>query len=109
MKKSELKALIREVIEELQSKPVPKDPTKEEMLNFFKQKQGLYGSWGEIDPDAEAAIYWFAHDYHGGQWSNLYSALSTSPYRPGRMMSSAEDEGESVKMMYDDLVSEFGG
>jgi hypothetical protein len=33
--------------------------------------------------DREGAIYWFAADYHSGQWSNLYEALSTSPYSPG--------------------------
>lgn len=35
------------------------------------------------DADAYCAIYWFASDYHNGQRSNLYSVLSTSPYRPG--------------------------
>jgi hypothetical protein len=33
--------------------------------------------------DIEEAAYWIAADYHGGQWSSLYSALSTSPYSPG--------------------------
>ena len=60
---------------------------------------------GEIDIfDIEAAIYWFASDYHRGQWSELYSILSTSEYRPGRMETSALHAGETVQMSYDVLV-----
>jgi hypothetical protein len=33
--------------------------------------------------DAAVALHWFASDYHGGQWSTLYSILSTSEYSPG--------------------------
>ena len=32
--------------------------------------------------DREAAIYWFAAHYHGGQQTNLYSALSQSEFNP---------------------------
>jgi hypothetical protein len=110
MKEEQLRKLIREMVEELMHEAsTPSDPTREELVNFFKGRQGLYGSWDEIEFEAEAAIYWFAHDYHGGQTTNLYSVLSTSEYRPGATMSSAEDEGESVKTMYDDLVNKFGG
>jgi len=52
------------------------DATREEMLQ-------LLASCGCADFEAEAAIYWFAHDWHGGQGSNLYSAMCTSRYRPG--------------------------
>jgi hypothetical protein len=55
-----------------------KDPTKDEMQAFLTE---AYGE--EIDQfDIEEAIYWFAYEWHGGQWTNLYSALSTSPYKP---------------------------
>jgi len=89
------------------------DPTKEEMVNFLTQK-----FHGMVDPaetdannfDVAAAIYWFANDYHGGQSSNLYSALSTSDYRPGPMHKSVEDdESETATMMYQELVNKFGG
>lgn len=56
--------------------------------------------------DIEEAIYWFATDYHGGQSSNLYSALSTSEYRPGRS-SSGPEEGSMGEMIYADLVDTF--
>ena len=89
------------------------DPTKEEMVDFLTNKfQGL------VDPmetdanafDIAAAIYWFANDYHGGQSSNLYSALSTSDYRPGPMHKSIEDdESETATMMYQELVNQYGG
>jgi hypothetical protein len=58
------------------AKLILSDPTRDEMLT------ALAGA-GADEFDIEAAIYWFAADWHGGQWSNLYSALSTSPYRPG--------------------------
>lgn len=80
------------------------DPDREEMLQYLKSQ---FGSEANED-DAEVAIYYFASDYHGGQSSNLYSVLSTSPYRPGPI-SNVESEGELVKMMYDALVDEFGG
>jgi len=47
------------------------DPTHAEMEEF------LYSNWDPYEItefDVEEAIYWFAHDYHSGQWSNLYSA-----------------------------------
>lgn len=53
------------------------------------------------DSDIEAALYWFASDNHEGQWSDLYSILSTSPYTPGRLMTSVEDEGELAEMIYE--------
>lgn len=40
------------------------------------------------DPiEIEQAIYWWAADHHEGQWSELYSILSTSAYRPGPLES----------------------
>lgn len=29
------------------------------------------------------ALYWYATDYHNGQWSDLYAITSTLDYRPG--------------------------
>lgn len=82
------------------------DPTKREMkLHLGRQWKKLLGpSW---EDDAEIAIYWYANDYHGGQFSNLYSTLSTSPYNPGPY-STKESEGGMVAEMYADLESQFG-
>jgi len=78
------------------------DPSRQEMIEHIK---GVYGR--EADRfDVEEAIYWFANDYHGGQGSNLYSALSTSEYRPGRS-SSGPEEGSMAEMIYSDLVDTF--
>ena len=71
------------------------DPTRDEMLTALA---------GADEFDIEAAIYWFANDWHGGQWSNLYSALSTSPYRPGLSESGCPDEALDS---YDTLMSNF--
>ena len=54
------------------------DPTADEMRAFLKAYDSSADSF-----DIEEAIYWFANDWHSGQWSNLYSALSTSEYHPG--------------------------
>jgi hypothetical protein len=59
------------------------DPTRDEMLTALA---------GADEFEVEAAIYWFAADWHGGQSSNLYSALSTSRYRPGTLESCCPDE-----------------
>lgn len=80
------------------------DPTAAEMRRFLKKRHGSEAD----DFDIEAAIYWFAHDWHGGQSSNLYSALSTSEYRPGRSMSSIEDESAHAALMYADLEDHYG-
>lgn len=55
------------------------DPTYEEMETFLKTLTIYEAS----EFDIACAIYWFSSLWHSGQWSNLYSALSTSPYRPG--------------------------
>ena len=57
------------------------DPTRDEMLTALA---------GADEFEVEAAIYWFAADWHGGQSSNLYSALSTSRYRPGMAVEFAD-------------------
>ena len=73
------------------------DPTRDEMLTALAQSRA-------DEFDIEAAIYWFANDWHGGQWSNLYSALSTSPYRPALSESGCPDEAMDC---YDVLMSSF--
>ena len=78
------------------------DPSRDEMIEHIRK---VYGR--EADEfDIEEAIYWFATDYHGGQSSNLYSALSTSEYRPGRM-SSGPEEGSMGEMIYSELADTF--
>ena len=79
------------------------DPSRDEMLAFI----ATLPCQSEIeDFDREAAIYWFANDWHGGQWSSLYSALSTSEYRPGMVARGPEPESME-SMLYDALVSQY--
>src|SRR5688572_16347993 len=76
------------------------DPTRDEMLAY------LNSQLVEMDEfDKEGAIYWFANHYHSGQWSNLYSVLSTSQYRPGRMESGPS--GLTMEYLYDLLEVRF--
>ncbi len=77
------------------------DPTADEMRECLKE-QGFTEDW-----DVEPAIYWFANDYHGGQSSNLYSALSTSDYQPGRLMGDVGCEGEGAEAAYERLVDQY--
>jgi hypothetical protein len=85
------------------------DPTAQEMRDYLRQQFG-----SECDPvddmtlsfPVECAIYWFANDWHSGQSSNLYSALSTSEYKPG--MAENGPELDSVDaMMYEALETQF--
>lgn len=77
---------------------------KTEMTSFLRS---LYP--GEGDDSIPVAIYWFAHDYHGGQRDEFYSILSTSDYRPSRLSHGIQDEQDEIaKMMYEDLVEKYG-
>ena len=85
------------------------DPTRAEMLRelisaFRRRRDGRTDDSWKFD--IEAAIYWFANHWHGGQWSNLYSALSTSPYRPGRLCNGLEI-GSQQHDMYIYLTETF--
>ena len=80
------------------------DPTHDEMLAYLDTFWG--SSEDGWEDEAEVAMYYFANDYHGGQWSNLYSALSTSPYSPGPVATLA-DEGDMPALMYTDLQQRF--
>ena len=82
---------------------------KQEMKNYLKTKnKGLMDvNSPEFNFSMEAAIYWFAYGYHSGQWSDLYSILSTSEYKPSMLARNVNDEDEEVKMLYQDLVEKF--
>jgi len=45
-----------------------------------------------IRMEIEYSIYWFCHNHHGGQWSNLYSVLSTSKYRPSPLEKGVDED-----------------
>lgn len=84
------------------------DPSKEQMMAILNNELG--GLEGYDKFSAEEAIYWYSNNYHGGQDSNLYSALSTSEYKPSRMISGIEESEDEMSMaMYNTLVSNFGG
>lgn len=97
------KEQLRKLIKEIVTQNNIKDPSKEEMITFLKKS---YGSEPEFLDTAEIAMYWFANHYHGGQWSNLYSVLSTSRFRPGPIARGPE-KGSAEEMMYEDLVLHF--
>ncbi len=82
------------------------DPTRQEMQSHFENHKYTEKN-GFFEFDREAAMYWFAYDWHGGQSTNLYSVLSTSPYTPGPFMVGHHDEGDIVDILYRELEAEF--
>lgn len=86
------------------------DPSATEMREFLNKKfKGLVEEGDDTDFDIESAIYWFANDYHGGQGSDLYKALSTSKFNPGPSHRSVKDESEVASDMYEALEKEYAG
>lgn len=84
------------------------DPTAEEMREFLKSKweEEVFEDWSSFEFDLEGAIYWFANDWHGGGGSNLYAALSSSPFRPGPTCSGPQAD-TTEQLMYEDLEAEY--
>ena len=91
------------------------DPTADEMRAFLRDRWKPFSS--DVDRfdgimagesfDIEEAIYWFAYAYaYGGQWTNLYSALSTSEYHPGRLATECEPDTIAADMLAD-LIEEY--
>lgn len=77
------------------------DPTREEMLDVL-DAMAFADDFSNFD--REEAIYWFANNWHSGQTSNLYSALSTSPFWPGPF---AKEPEEMATMLYEELEAAF--
>jgi hypothetical protein len=91
----------------MKTKNLP-DPTADEMRGFLTEKYAKLIDLEESSGDIEAAIYWFAYEWHGGQFTNLYSALSTSPYSPGPC-TTRERETDMVRDMVCDLEEKYAG
>ena len=71
------------------------------MVRLRQKAESLAGMYDDSG-DVHVAIYWLLSDYHGGQNSPEYSALSSSPYSPGPMERGPTGE---VKMIYRELKS----
>jgi len=85
------------------------DPTQEEMSEFLLKQFEKAGIEGIID-NIFISTYWFARNFYNGQFSNLYSALCGSFYKPGILTNNVENEEDIIIfMMYNSLVEEFLG
>ena len=80
-----------------------RDPTLEEMREFLAP---LAQQLEANDFDIEGAIYWFAYDHHGGQGTNLYSALSQSQFHPGVNCNGPETDSIESYLL-GELVAEY--
>ena len=56
--------------------------------------------------DREEALYWWSADHHEGQWSEAYSILSTSEFRPSRL-SNGPDSSDAI-LIYEGLCVASG-
>ena len=81
--------------------------TLNKMIEFLRQKHSMFLEDSEIEDYALPAIWWFCHDYHEGIGSHKYRILCEVEFKPRKLASSVEDEGEIVQDMYMDLEEEF--
>lgn len=77
------------------------DPTREELVQAYREMP-FADEFSEFD--FEEAVYWFADRWHGGQGSNLYSIMSTSPFHPGPITTGPEDPAQVI---YDHFEATF--
>ena len=79
------------------------DPDREQMISVLNLYTFIY----ECDEgDIEEALYWFSHDWHSGQFSNLYAVLSTSPFSPSRLAEGPSEDGFAMEL-YEELEAAF--
>lgn len=101
---------MRRFLEWMEDEDNKNQDLKQEMKDYLKSKfRGLDDVESEdFNFSMEAAIYWFASDYHSGQNSELYSILSTSDYNPSRLnRGGVKGEDETIQMLYDALEEKF--
>jgi hypothetical protein len=82
-----------------------KDPYASELL---EEGLAIAGHIGAGEHHVVEAAWWFASNFHSGQDSNLYRALTALDYRPGATRSGPE-KGDLVEDIYDGLCQEFAG
>lgn len=87
------------------------DPDKNELVKFCDERRDFYDKMSDNEWNfvRESAIYYFAVLNHGGQWSNLYSVLSTSEYCPG-MIETFDGWSNNCfdgRMLYDEMKFEY--
>ena len=82
-----------------------KDPYASELL---EEGLAIAGHIGAEEHHVVEAAWWFASNFHHGQGSNLYRALTALESRPGATRSGPE-KGGLVEAIYDGLCQEFAG
>lgn len=79
-----------------------RDVTFEEMKTFLLTLKIYEAS----EFDIAQAIYWFSNNWHGGQFTNLYSAICESCYNPSPIESEPSTD-EVAGMLIEELESAF--
>jgi hypothetical protein len=73
------------------------------MMRLRQKAESLSNMYDDAG-DVHVALYWLLSNYHGGQNSPEYAALSASPYSPGPMENGPRGE---AKMIYKELISAY--
>lgn len=73
-------------------------------MNIRERAQELGRELDASTFDVEEALYWHCADYHEGQWSERYSILSTSPFKPSPL--SHGPDSEVAQLIYNALAEE---
>jgi hypothetical protein len=71
------------------------------MIRLRKKAEELAGMYDDA-ASVHVALYWLLSNYHRGQNSPEYAALSSSPYSPGPLENGV---GEEEQAIYEDLES----
>ena len=78
--------------------------TKEEIKHAIAQHFHRLLDSDDIEYAGEIALYWYCVHNHTGQFSDLYSILCRSDYRPCILANDSEEIVDTVKLIYDYLT-----
>lgn len=76
-----------------------------QMIRLREKAESLAGMYDDAT-DVHVALYWLLSNYHKGQFSPEYAALSSSPYSPGRLENGPEGEARNI---YKELEMAYKG
>ena len=83
------------------------DPAYEDMASFLNFEAANTPSVESDVNDLEAAIYFFARQYHVGMDTNLFKAMLRAKHRPNPTHRSVADVSTEAHFLYHRLVGAF--
>ena len=85
------------------------DPSIEELRELIRNKFGKLFDQETLNSSGEIAIHYFSSDYHGGQSSNLYSAMCQVQYTPSILNERGilDEDDTCIFMIYNGLLDQY--